>query len=349
MFDELLNTVSVDIATVRAIIQTNEKLRIIIFSDASATKPELLENAEFNSLLKVIPNQRNWQVYDHCAVVTRLYAIYEKFVKNLISDWLALLPDLVPNYSNLEQSIQQTHQQGVGRLLQELKKNRFQHLTPKKVVRGLVLGITTNEKYELLPDAFLLQDQNLRKDVLEKLFADAGINNAWTWVINHRNIKRFLEEVRENQNTAEGELNQLVSYRNDSAHGLGNEILGTQYLLSFGDFIDVLCQVLADLVTYRVILEKEKTGKAREIGQITEWFKKPKAGVAKLKDIRLSVGNPLFLVNPSISYCQLAKVESIQINDVFQDEVEIATETETEVGLKFDIDGKEGLSLYVIE
>ncbi len=347
MFDELLQTVSVDIATVRAIIQTNEKLRIIIFSDASATKPELLENAEFNSLLKVIPNQRNWQVYDHCAVVTRLYAIYEKFVKNLISDWLALLPDLVPNYSNLEQSIQQTHQQGVGRLLQELKKNRFQHLTAEKVVRGLVLGITTNEKYELLPDAFLLQDQNLRKDVLEKLFADAGIKNAWTWVINHRNIKRFLEEVLDNQNTAEGELNQLVSYRNDSAHGSVKQFLGTKDLLSFGDFIETLCQALADLVTYHVILHKTSTNRARNIGKITEWFNKPKAGVAKLKDIRLSVGNPLFLVNESISYCQLAKVESIEINDVFQDEVEIATETE--VGLKFDIDGKEGLSLYVIE
>lgn len=347
MFDELLKTVSVDIATVRAIIQTNEQLRIIIFSSDSATKVELLENPEFNLLLNVVPDERNWQVYDRCSVVTRLYAIYEKFVKNLISDWLALLPDLVPNYSNLEKSIQQTHQQGVGRLLQELKKNRFQHLTAEKVVRGLFSGITANEKYELLPDAFLLQEQNLRKDVLEKLFTDAGIENTWKWVMNHRNIKRFLEEVRGSQNTAEGELNQLVSYRNDSAHGSGNEILGTKDLLSLGDFIDVLCQALADLVTYHVILHKTLTNRARNIGKITEWFNKPKAGVAKLKDIRLSVGNPLFLVNESISYCQLAKVESIQINDVSQDEVEIATETE--VGLKFDIDGKEGLSLYVIE
>jgi hypothetical protein len=295
----------------------------------------------------VIPNKLNWQVYDHCAVVTRLYAIYEKFVKNLITDWLALLPDLVPNYSNLEKSIQQTHQQGVGRLLQELNKNRFHHLSVEKVVRGLVSGITANEKYELIPDAFILQDQNLRQEILEKLFADAGIKNAWQWVENHRNIEKFLKEVSGRQNSAKGELDRLVSYRNDSAHGSGNEILGTQDLLSLGDFIDILCQVLADLVTYHVILEKEKTGKARKIGQITEWFKKPQAGVVKLKDIRLSVGTPLFLVNESMSYCQLAKVESIQINDVSYDEVEIATETE--VGLKFDTDGKKGLSLYVIE
>jgi hypothetical protein len=187
MFDKLLETLSVDIATVRAIVQTNEKLRIIIFSDASDTKPELLENAEFKSLLEVIPDERNWQVYDRCAVVTRLYAIYEKFVRDLI----------------------------------------------------------------------------------------------------------------------------------------------------------------ADLVTYHVILEKKKPGKAREIGQITEWYKKPQAAVAKLKNIKLSVGNPLFLVNESIFYCQSAKVESIQINDVSHNEVEIATETE--VGLKFNTDGKKGLSLYVIE
>ncbi|XWK88512.1 MAG: DUF262 domain-containing protein [Phormidium sp.] len=57
---------------------------------------------------------------------------YERFVENLISDWLRLLPDLVSDYSNLGETILNTHCQGIGRLLLERNKNRFQHLSVEK-------------------------------------------------------------------------------------------------------------------------------------------------------------------------------------------------------------------------
>ena len=350
MFDELLKTVSVDIATVRAIIQTNEQLRIIIFSKASATKPELLENPEFNSLLNVVPDERNWQIYDHCAVVTRLYAIYEKFVKNLISDWLALLPDLVPNYSNLDKKIQDTHQEGVGILLRDLKNNdRFDHLSPEKVVRSLFSAITDNENYELIPDAFTLHKQNLRKEALEQLFVGAGIKNVWEWVINHRDIKNFVDEVRGRQNTAEGELKQLVKYRNEAAHGLSlvDQTLGTEDLLILGDFVEALCKALAELVSYHVISKKFDIGKAKEIGTIRQWLDDIKVARAKVKEVTLSIGDSLFLVKENSSYCQLVTIESIRDKEIPKDKVEITDEKD--IHLKFDRDARKGLSLYVIE
>ena len=191
MFDELLKTVSLRISTVRGMIKTNDKLRRIVFRD-SLTRQNLEENAEFAALIEGIPSEREWLVYDRCAVVTRLYAIYERFVEDLISDWLQLIPVLVSSYSDLGENIQNTHRQGIGRLLVDLNKNRFQHLSVEKVVQGLFCGITSTGKYELLPEAFLLHEQNLRKEVLEKLLADAGIENAWKWVINHREIKYFV-------------------------------------------------------------------------------------------------------------------------------------------------------------
>jgi MAE_28990/MAE_18760-like HEPN len=345
MFDELLKTVSLRISTVRGMIKTNDKLRIIVFRD-SLTRQKLEENAEFAALIEAIPSEREWLVYDRCAVVTRLYAIYERFVEDLISDWLQIIPVLVSSYSDLGEKIQNTHRQGIGRLLVDLNKNRFQHLSVEKVVEGLFCGITSTGKYELLPEAFLLHEQNLRKDVLERLLAEAGIENAWKWVINHREIKYFVEEVRGSQNTAEGELKQLVDYRNEAAHGAVDQILGTQELLDLGDFVEALCKALAELVTYHVILQQTSIGQAREIGKITEWFKKSKAAVAKVKDIKLNVGESLFLVlvNDKLSYCYSAKIESIKMNDIFQHQVEIASEAE--VGLKFDTDARKGLTIY---
>lgn len=324
MFDDLLNTVCLKISTVRSMIKTNDRLREIVFQDSSDIK-ELKENPEFAALIEVIPSKQEWRIYDRSAVVTRLYAIYERFVEDLISDWLRRMPDLVPRYSDLGEKIQNTHREGIGRLLIDLKKNRFQHLSVEKVVQGLSCGITDTGKYELLPDAFLLHEQNLRKEVLETVLKNAGIDEAWKWVINHKEIKYFVEEVRGSQNTAEGELKQLVDYRNKAAHGSTDEILGTQELLDLGDFVEALCKSLADLVTYNIILRQIDRGLVREIGKITEWFKKSQAGVAKVKEVTLTLEERVFLVlfNDELSYCYSPKIESIQLNDISHNHVEI--------------------------
>ena len=348
MFQELLVTLSADIYTVRSIIKTNDKLRDIAFGEGPIRKQDFKEYTKlFIALFQNIPNPKEWRVYAHCSVVTRLYAIYEHFVENLVSDWLGLLPGLFSHYSDLEERVRTTHQIGVGRLLLELKKNRYEHLSPEEVVRGLFRGVTGEEEYELLPNAFLLHEQNLRKETLEKLFADAGIPNAWAWVDKHRAVKNFVEEVRGSQNTAEGELNELISYRNDAAHKAPiDNFLGSSALLELCDFVESLCQALTELVTYQVIERKKLIGQAREIGQITEWFHKPKAAVVTVEEITLSVGSSLFLVGEGSSCCQLATIKSIQMNDNAVDKLQ--TTTEVEVGLKFDVDARKGLRLYIL-
>ena len=340
MFDKLLKDVSLHISTVKKVIQTNDRLRKIVFRHNPTIEQELAQNTQFAVLIEGVASEQEWLIYDRCAVVTRLYAIYERFVEDLITEWLEYLPKIVTEYSDLEERIKDTHQTGVGRLLTDLKKKRFEHLSINEVIQGLFNGVTGNERYKLIPDAFLLHEQNLRREVLEKLLADAGILNAWEWVDKHREIKQFIEDVRGSQTTAEAVLNELITYRNDAAHGATvDETLGSKELIELGDFIQVLCEALAELVTFEIV------NKYNNIGQITEWFKQPKAGVAKVKETTLSVGQNIFLVNKASAYCQLAKIESIMINDVSQEQV-VAT-SEQEVGLKFNIEGKKGLSLYI--
>jgi MAE_28990/MAE_18760-like HEPN len=347
MFQTLITKVKVNISTVRSIIKTNERLREISFGNT--IKQELDENTELilSTLMQDIPRVGEWLIYDHCAVVIRLYAIYERFIEGLVSDWLLLLPRLFPQYSDLDERIRNTHQTGVGRLLIELKKNRYEHLNIEKVIRGLFHGVTAEIEYYLSPDAFLFHEQNLRRETLEKLFADAGISNAWGWVEKHRSVKYFIEEIRGNQNTAEGELNELISYRNDAAHGLPEDFLDANELLELCSFVESLCQALAELVTYQVIERQKSIGQAREIGKITEWFKKHEAGVAQVEETILSVGNSLFLVSEGTSCCHLATIQSIQINNISVNQVQ--TTRGMELGLKFDVDAKKGLRLYQLE
>ena len=348
MFPENLQQVQDEISTIRSIIKTNENLRTTLLSKKSI---EGQQSEDYTKLLKLLqkdlPKTKEWRIYDHCSSVTKLYAIYENFVENLITDWLRLLPGIVLNYDDLEKEICNTHSYGVGRLLREKDKKRYKHLSIQKIISGLYLGINQAEKYELLPEAFLFHEQNLRKNILEELLLNAGISNSWTWINRHKSTKLFIEEIRGGQNTLEGELKQLISYRNDAAHGvLIDEFLGFDALLELCDFVDSICQSLADLFTSKVIQKKEINSQARKIGKITEWLNEPQAGIATIADASLAINSNLFLVNENIAYCQSAIIQSIQIEGESVTEVE-ATE-EREVGLKFDINANKGLDLYLL-
>jgi hypothetical protein len=154
MFRELINTVHLKISTVRSIIKTNDILREMMFENFDPM------NTLLTTLRENLPEKSEWKVYDHSAVVTRLYAIYERFVEDLISQWLTLLPEIVPAYSDLEDKIRTAHKVGVGQILQS--PNRFPNLSVTDIVQGLFDG----EMGELLTHAFLIHEENLRQGAL---------------------------------------------------------------------------------------------------------------------------------------------------------------------------------------
>jgi len=52
-------------------------------------------------------------------------------------------------------------------------------------------------------------------------------------------------------------------------------------------------------------------------------------------------------VNKNACYCCDARIESIILNEESRETVEL--DSETEIGLKFDVAAKKGLSLYVMD
>ena len=60
----------------------------------------------------------------------------------------------------------------------------------------------------------------------------------------------------------------------------------------------------------------------------------------------LLVGDSLYLVSKGSSFCQLANIESIKIDDSID---KIQTISGMEIGLKFDINAKKCLYLYSLE
>ena len=349
MYQHLIVKAQEEIATVRSVIKTNENLRNLIQQSRN------LENSEeclkiIEVLKQNIPTTTDWKIYDHCSAVTKLYAIYENFVENLIRDWLLILPKIIPRYVDLDEKIKTTHRIGVGKLLQKPKDTRYQHLYTDDITRGLFYGVSGEKQYYLLPEAFLFHEQNLRKDILVTLLTEAGIANGWSWIEKHRKIKNFVEEIRGGENTAESELKELIDYRNDAAHG--GEIddwLRFSPLLELCDFVESVCQALTELFEYKTIEIKEKVGQAEKVGKIKRWYPDKKAAEVKFEEINISVsvGDNFFLVSKDKYWCQSATIESLRINNQQKQEIQIPTENQ--ISLQFDVDARKGLYLYRVQ
>ena len=58
-----------------------------------------------------------------------------------------MLPEIVLDYDDLEKVIHNTHSYGVGRLLREKDKKRYEHLSIQEIVSGLYLGVNKDKRY----------------------------------------------------------------------------------------------------------------------------------------------------------------------------------------------------------
>ena len=122
-----------------------------------------------------VPDSTEWKVIDHCSTVTRLYAIYERFIRELLSGYLTFIEGNIP-YRDLDSKIRIAYRRQIGRILIDLDQDRYQSLRLESIVADLSNGINGSGPYRLLPEAMLAHDQNLRLNELITIFDRCGID-----------------------------------------------------------------------------------------------------------------------------------------------------------------------------
>jgi hypothetical protein len=204
------------------------------------------------------PDPTDWKVIDHCSVVTRLYAVFEKFVEEILGAHLQFLEANVA-YDQLDEKFRAHHRKSIGQMLMDLDKDRYKDSVTFDSILNDIGGMFRGERYRLLPQAMLSHDQNLRmKDVIA-LFERCGIPKLSEWTNRHRAIRNFFKGGRQSDK-ADAELDQLVQYRNEAAHGgiEVTDVLGSDILIEYADFIEVLCSALAECVQRNCIAKAEE-------------------------------------------------------------------------------------------
>jgi hypothetical protein len=288
------------------------------------------------------PNKAAWQVYDHCAAFTRLYALYEQFVIDLASEFLKMLPSIYATYHDLPAAVRIQHRLGASQILLKLGKDGpFKQHDEKNIIQIFSHGFSGEQGYSLLTDAFFVDQQNYRSDIVIKIFSYLGFDDCWTWVANHPAVLEHMEREREEHDTPEKVLSKFVEYRNEAAHSSVDNIVATGDILSDANFILALSKALSELVAKQVIKRKTELGQIEQIGTVIHNYKGTIIG-AKMKPVAIAAGDSVMILGKHS--CYTTKIESIQNGSTPHEQIQLSADQE--IGLKLSHRTKKGTEIY---
>lgn len=199
--------------------------------------------------------------YDYNTIVISLYGYLERFIEDLIGEYLTLISSHVPTFAELPSPIQGNH---LALSLELARKADYQRYAGSVRVDDIVARLhacfSTPDKYQLNDQAFAQHTANFRQSVVTATFASCGIADIGPAIRQAEPFMDFLKEEDPDRDVqaylAGGDdavfarLNDLANRRNDVAHGTPvDDILSRDILRSYIGFIEAYASGVA-LVVY---------------------------------------------------------------------------------------------------
>ncbi|HAC66346.1 MAG TPA: hypothetical protein DCF68_23130, partial [Cyanothece sp. UBA12306] len=159
---------------------------------------------------------------DYSAIVILLYGALEKYIEDVAKEYLNILSNLVSKYDNLPEKIKENYLQKSIDLLNNLKLDKYQNISPNDVINNLYYCQSSNLSYKINTDSYTQHTANFRYDTINQFFADLGIENINKKIIQNENFKTYLklESIERVQyGIILSKIDQLVQIRNKISHG----------------------------------------------------------------------------------------------------------------------------------
>ena len=325
-------------------IQTSDRFRAAVFDEKLKCPSETPCFDPSLGSTETAPDRLEWRIIDHCAAVTRLYAIYEQFAHEMVREHLSLLQGRL-SFSDLPEPIRSSYRLGIAKILDKKEGPRFADLDLAQLISGYDRALNGKE-YKLEPRAILMQEQNLRLPELHRFMGACGIDGVAAWIEKHQAIKDFFASDDRLTASAESELAELIKYRNDAAHGSIDisDILHVNVLIEFCDFVSAVCEALAERIQLAGLNSLKLRNHVKERGKVTEALKDGMVAIGAMTGA-FRVGSTAYLCGEA--YCIERSIVSLQLEGVPHEEVNLASATE--LGMMFNAPGKKNAVIMMVE
>ncbi|MFO7665521.1 MAG: MAE_28990/MAE_18760 family HEPN-like nuclease [Desulfobacterales bacterium] len=309
----------------------NRFLSICDLCDEVASNAEGALFSEISRRANLSANLREEKIFRHCAIVNQLYSIYEAFAEAVLGVWLSRLPHY-KLFDELPNGFKNSYRCGIARIIQDSEKRKYRHVSLIDVLDRYLSSLRGETPWEFVGEALIAHDRNLRRSELEQLFHSAGLIGVWSALERNPAIT-CLTVYGDSNKSLEQMILDLVTYRNDASHGTPDEILGIDTLREWIVFVKAFCESLASFIAHRIGNEQALSMPETVYGVVTETFRN---NIAIIKCDRGIIREGEYLYFLRDADCTRARINSIQVNDVNQDSVEIKHEG-FEVGIQTSV------------
>ena len=330
MFIVQTAALSRDLSELRAEIQWQDELRQSLYSANPSLAPIALDNAALSVLRRSAPPKLAWQVFDACAAVTRIYALMERAICELVEEYVRQIGLIFQDYSKLNESLRVQHRSGVGHILSKWSPTRtlYSNLSEDAIAAGLADGLRGNG-YKLLSDAFLTDTDNYRSDVITRIFNKLGVSGAFDRAVKIIDAKLLCERILSAGDTPSSYLNRLVSERNEAAHGSLSSVSSVGQLLEYAEFVEILVECLAMLLRSQIVDSALAAGTAFEVARIVKKYSNCTHGARASIAAELRPGQVYF---GGRGLMHEVRIEELRVGPATQ--ASLNTDISTEFGVK---------------
>lgn len=163
-----------------------------------------------------------------------LAAAFEKFVRDVIVDFAAELPNVVPDFQDLPNAVKSANERLTGEAL-STNRSRFSDYELRGFVENLKDCHSGNTPYVLNGPAMALNQRNVTSAVLRELMGRLGIHEIWDELASTNSLKRWSGRggMRIAKSRAQARLNELMRDRNQIAHGVSHTTLGIDVIRGY--------------------------------------------------------------------------------------------------------------------
>lgn len=344
MFNSAWAPLDRGIQSVRSFARTGDALRRLVLAQPTLYEPTIVEH-DLSSIAAAAPTQNDWRVSDHTASVSRIYALYEQFVEELLAQWIEFRSSGT-EFAKLPESMKVSYEQGFANMLTLAGDGRFEHLSKETMISEQAKAYAGDLNYRIFPECLTYHTRNFRMDVLAEVSSKCGIDNLQSWLPKSESLQSFFGS-KTTIEQVQSRLKDFIQYRNDAAHASVDvsQILGLEALLEFSDFIVALCEAILQKVQLKALDYLIECGRARDVGKIS-WTKSDKlACTANLEGITLIKGGRIYIRGQS--YFGPRVILGLRVEDVDHNQVVIANPIE--VGIAVDFKVRTGDTVVFIE
>jgi hypothetical protein len=262
----LLEKFENEIKSIRNYVTHIEQINEIVSSDITGVDSESTFNLITKFTLHFHAFRTQKRVFEYKSIIISLYGLIERYSEIWISNYLEYLAKLVGDYSKIDESIREHHFGSSIRLLTIMSSkdySKYSGLTKEGILNRLNLCLTSPINFEFNPEAFVINNGNLKHAKIVELFK--GINiDLNRGLKNNVFFKNFLATtLNSNIDSLPNDvlyqiLDDVVERRNIISHGSEEitDILDLNILTEYITFVENYCTSLFNVLLHEFCKEE---------------------------------------------------------------------------------------------